>query len=222
MCQFEFNRQPATLLQHEFKNNDLNELITSSFPLDSAAQQANSFLTNSYTYSPQSATTSNYSFSPQSFDSVKLQKDEMLADLLDHYFNAKDFEKPPSPVSSDSFSLSPESFDAWLMLSTQPPYQNEKPTFLNQPNQLPQKQQQICSNCGTNSTPLWRKNSSNMPVCNACGLFESIHHMPRTKARNASKVDYSQLSCSNCKTTSTPTWRKDANKNPLCNACGLQ
>ncbi|KAI9022201.1 hypothetical protein J3Q64DRAFT_1645773, partial [Phycomyces blakesleeanus] len=31
----------------------------------------------------------------------------------------------------------------------------------------------------------------------------------------------SKLVCSNCKTTSTPLWRRNPKGQPLCNACGL-
>ncbi|KAI5172286.1 hypothetical protein NEFER03_1400 [Nematocida sp. LUAm3] len=31
-----------------------------------------------------------------------------------------------------------------------------------------------CSQCGTTSTPLWRKHNS-LVVCNACGLYSKIH-----------------------------------------------
>ncbi|KFY72713.1 hypothetical protein V499_07163 [Pseudogymnoascus sp. VKM F-103] len=38
---------------------------------------------------------------------------------------------------------------------------------------------QICSNCGTTSTPLWRRSPQGATICNACGLYQ--------KARNASR-----------------------------------
>ncbi|RCH96413.1 hypothetical protein CU097_010332 [Rhizopus azygosporus] len=36
-----------------------------------------------------------------------------------------------------------------------------------------------CSNCGTNKTPLWRRDSAGSPLCNACGLYLKLHNEKR-------------------------------------------
>ncbi|EMG47041.1 hypothetical protein G210_2682 [Candida maltosa Xu316] len=36
-----------------------------------------------------------------------------------------------------------------------------------------------CTNCGTKTTPLWRRNPQGQPLCNACGLFLKLHGVVR-------------------------------------------
>ncbi|XP_017259845.1 transcription factor GATA-3-like isoform X2 [Kryptolebias marmoratus] len=36
-----------------------------------------------------------------------------------------------------------------------------------------------CSNCGTETTTLWRRNAAGDPVCNACGLYYKLHQVRR-------------------------------------------
>ena len=41
---------------------------------------------------------------------------------------------------------------------------------------------QICKNCGTRTTPFWRKDKHDgRPLCNACGLYFSKNDAPRPK-----------------------------------------
>jgi len=37
----------------------------------------------------------------------------------------------------------------------------------------------VCQNCGTSTTPLWRRNELGATLCNACGLFLKLHGRPR-------------------------------------------
>lgn len=94
---------------------------------------------------------------------------------------------------------------------------------------LPRK---ICSNCGSFSTPSWRRcpEGRNL-LCNACGLYQKLHKRPRPlmiredgSVQVIRSVNSSILQvCQNCKTTDTPIWRRSPD-NPnqmLCNACAL-
>ncbi|KAG8807415.1 hypothetical protein FRC19_006666 [Serendipita sp. 401] len=42
--------------------------------------------------------------------------------------------------------------------------------------------QTMCTNCGTTTTPLWRRNPDGQPLCNACGLFFKLHGVTRPLA----------------------------------------
>ncbi|KAI9483118.1 MAG: hypothetical protein EXX96DRAFT_556943 [Benjaminiella poitrasii] len=47
----------------------------------------------------------------------------------------------------------------------------------------------ICANCQTTTTPLWRRDESGRPICNACGLYFKLHsvHRPITMKRSTIK-----------------------------------
>lgn len=97
-----------------------------------------------------------------------------------------------------------------------------------------QDDQPTCSNCGTNNTPLWRRNHHTSLLCNACGLYLKIHktHRPlklrrRQQLNSLNKAQSSErdrdisAGCTNCGTKVTPLWRKSVHGGLLCNACGL-
>ncbi|OAQ33252.1 glucocorticoid receptor-like (DNA-binding domain), partial [Linnemannia elongata AG-77] len=101
-----------------------------------------------------------------------------------------------------------------------------------------------CSNCGTTTTPLWRRADDGQTICNACGLYSKARNLPRPPwlKRNmiikrgqpagqhpeseqsddaAAASGSAHLICANCRTTTTPLWRRDSEGNTICNACGL-
>ncbi|KAI7892657.1 uncharacterized protein EV154DRAFT_462373 [Mucor mucedo] len=85
----------------------------------------------------------------------------------------------------------------------------------------------MCSNCGTTTTPLWRRAPNGDTICNACGLYLKARNtlrppsMKRCPAFNQHQVNRHALICANCRTTTTPLWRRDEAGNTICNACGL-
>ncbi|KAF9578300.1 hypothetical protein BGW38_005979 [Lunasporangiospora selenospora] len=45
-----------------------------------------------------------------------------------------------------------------------------------------------CANCSQTETPLWRKNESGEPICNACGLYAKLHNRDRPVTMRKSKI----------------------------------
>ncbi|KFH65407.1 hypothetical protein MVEG_08885 [Podila verticillata NRRL 6337] len=86
----------------------------------------------------------------------------------------------------------------------------------------------FCNNCGTTTTPSWRRcPQGRILLCNACGLYQKLHNRPRPyfKAKDGTIKIHRTLPehapCVRCGTSTSPIWRKDENNETICHGCSV-
>ena len=84
-----------------------------------------------------------------------------------------------------------------------------------------------CTNCFTQTTPLWRRNPEGQPLCNACGLFLKLHGVVRPLSLKTDVIKKRNRGTGNSGTagtssgrTSKKTSRKNSLVQPITSASG--
>ena len=74
-----------------------------------------------------------------------------------------------------------------------------------------------CTNCYTQTTPLWRRNPEGQPLCNACGLFLKLHGVTRPLSLKTDIIKKRNRGSGTSMpaTTNTRSGKKSARKNSI-------
>ncbi|KAI8138049.1 hypothetical protein BJV82DRAFT_673989 [Fennellomyces sp. T-0311] len=119
---------------------------------------------------------------PMSADQDQLQNPGGLSfeELLTLFYN-NSIHSPPHqqqqlhhPSSPPANITPPQSY-----IETTPPPKEAPPSSTSSTPLRKSESKSKCTNCGTTTTPLWRRNPQGQPLCNACGLFLKLHGVVR-------------------------------------------
>ncbi|XP_078254371.1 transcription factor GATA-6 isoform X2 [Rhinoraja longicauda] len=192
-------------------------------------------VTESSTYSssrPHDMVSSRFSFSPSPPISNGAARDSGYSNSL----NGRDqYTRPlngsyPSPYAS---YVGPQLASAWTATGSfeNPMLQSLQSRPTNIPVRGPNgelldelSEARECVNCGSMSTPLWRRDGTGHYLCNACGLYHKMNGLSRPLIKPQKRMSSTRrigLACANCHTSTTTLWRRNAEGEPVCNACGL-
>jgi GATA-binding protein, other eukaryote len=73
-----------------------------------------------------------------------------------------------------------------------------------------------CTNCSTQTTPLWRRNPEGLPLCNACGLFLKLHGVVRPLSLKTDVIKKRNRGSGNTSSSTTGSRsKKGSRKNSL-------
>lgn len=72
-----------------------------------------------------------------------------------------------------------------------------------------------CTNCFTQTTPLWRRNPEGHPLCNACGLFLKLHGVVRPLSLKTDVIKKRNRSSANTLAVGTSRSKKSSRKNSV-------
>jgi GATA-binding protein, other eukaryote len=76
-----------------------------------------------------------------------------------------------------------------------------------------------CTNCFTQTTPLWRRNPDGQPLCNACGLFLKLHGVVRPLSLKTDVIKKRNRGSNNTAATGSGTRsKKSSRKNSIAHA----
>ncbi|KAG0039196.1 Erythroid transcription factor [Podila clonocystis] len=105
---------------------------------------------------------------------------------------------------------------------------SKRPTMSKQEIQSMDPDPKFCNNCGTTTTPSWRRcPQGRILLCNACGLYQKLHNRPRPyfKAKDGTIKIHRTLPehspCVRCGTSTSPIWRKNEKNEPVCHGCSV-